>query len=155
MAQPGMPDGGSPSTAPQVPSGSTADLQRGAGALKRLKKRIDGVIKELDESPGSQHKVDSAQRITRKSLSGDNLEFLEADDLFRKYHEVHATLTDLSRTLREQIDGLGLAVRVADHGFDSLEEDEKERYMSIQRKAREQQAPGDGPAGNAGDRGGY
>ncbi|MFG3253602.1 hypothetical protein [Streptomyces sp. NPDC048172] len=153
-----------------VPSGSSADLKRGAGALKRLKKRIDGVIKELDESPGAQHKVAAARKMTRRSLSGDNLEFLEADGLFQKYNEVHDTLTALSKALREQIDGIGIAVKIADHGFDSLEEDEKRRYERIQARADElmrgvdpKAEPKDSPkgegkgeskAGNDGDRGG-
>ncbi|NGO71629.1 hypothetical protein [Streptomyces boncukensis] len=120
-----------------LPEGaSSSDLERGAGALKSLKKRIDGVLEQLDKSAGGKARV-SARRVPRGSFSGQNVAFSEADDLFRKYNEVHATLTALSQALSAQIDGVGLAVKAADRGYDALEADEQRRYATLQRRTEE------------------
>ncbi|MGP3986259.1 hypothetical protein [Streptomyces sp. 3N207] len=116
---------------PVLPSKSQADLKRRAEALKKLKKRIDGVITELDTSPAAKHKI-SCRRVTRQSLGGRNLPFAEADDLFTKYSEVHETLTLLSESLRDQIDAMSIAVKYADGNLDEVEEDEKRRFWEIQ-----------------------
>ncbi|MEW2222430.1 hypothetical protein AB0939_24540 [Streptomyces sp. NPDC006990] len=116
-------------------SSGEGELERRAEALKKLKKRIDGVIAELDTSPAAKHKV-SSRRVTRKSLSGESIRYVEADDLFAKYGEVHDTLTLLSSTLRDQIDATGIAIKGADQGFDTLDEDEKRRFWQIQARAQ-------------------
>jgi len=115
---------------PKTPH-SKGDLERRVGALKKLKKRIDAVISDLDTSPAAKHKI-SCRRVTRRSLGGQDVPFTEADDLFTKYTEVHDTLTLLSTTLRDQIDATGIAIKGADQGFDTLEEDEKRRFWQIQ-----------------------
>ncbi|MEU7317677.1 hypothetical protein [Streptomyces sp. NPDC007083] len=119
-----------PKKASSSPNGD-GELERRAEALKKLKKRIDAVIAELDTSPAAKHKV-SRRRVTRKSLSGESIRYVEADDLFAKYGEVHDTLTLLSSTLRDQIDATGIAIDGADRGFDKLDEDEKRRFWQIQ-----------------------
>ncbi|MBQ1123512.1 hypothetical protein ACH4RA_08045 [Streptomyces smyrnaeus] len=120
-----------PSSGKVSSSSPKGDLERRAEALKKLKKRIDGVISELDTSPAAKHKV-SCRRVTRKSLSGESIPYTEADDLFAKYSEVHETLTLLSSNLRDQIDATGIAIKGADRGFDNLEEDEKRLFWQIQ-----------------------
>jgi hypothetical protein len=115
------------------PSGP--DLKRRAEALKKLKKRIDGVIKDLDGSAAAKHK--SAKRATRASFSGDATLFFEAEDLFNKYTEVHDTLARLSQSLRDQIDAMSIAVKYADGGLDAIEEDERHRFWKIQADSEE------------------
>ncbi|MFE0873928.1 hypothetical protein ACFW4X_03420 [Streptomyces smyrnaeus] len=114
---------------------SKADLKRRAEALKKLKKRIDGVIEELDTSPAAKHKI-SCRRVTRRSLGGQHFPFAEADDLFAKYSEVHDTLTTLSQSLRDQIDAMSIAVKFADGGLDEVEEDERRRFWEIQTRTQ-------------------
>lgn len=117
------------------PTQGGQDLERRAEALKKLKKRIDGVIAELDTSPAAKHKV-SSRRVTRKSLSGESIHYVEADDLFAKCGEVHETLTLLSSTLRDQIDATGIAIKGCDQGFDALDEEEKRRFWRIQARVQ-------------------
>ncbi|MFE9336968.1 hypothetical protein [Streptomyces sp. NPDC007063] len=133
------------------PSQGGQELERRAEALKKLKKRIDGVIAELDTSPAAKHKV-SSRRVTRKSLSGESIHYVEADDLFAKCSEVHETLTLLSSTLRDQIDATGIAIKGCDQGFDALEEDEKRRFWQIQAQAQAAEKKLKHPDGE-GDRG--
>lgn len=122
---------GTPKSRPQ---GVKPDLERRAEALKILKKRIDGALKNMDSSSAAQHNL-SAKRIQRTSFSGQGSPFAEADDLFTKFTEVHDTLVLLSRTLRDQIDATSIAVKVADGGFDAIDEEEKRRYWEISRRA--------------------
>ncbi|KPC90106.1 hypothetical protein ADL27_37615 [Streptomyces sp. NRRL F-6602] len=114
-----------------APTPSKADLKRGAEALKILKKRIDGAITKLDNSAAAKHAI-SARRVTRKSFSGENTLFFEADDLYTKFTEVHDTLTQLSQTLRDQIDAIGIAVKGADGNFDAVDAAERRRFWQIQ-----------------------
>ncbi|MGI5348469.1 hypothetical protein ACQEU8_09770 [Streptomyces sp. CA-250714] len=112
---------------------SKGDLERRVEALKKLKKRIDGVITQLDGSPGAKQNI-AAKRLTRNALSGAGALFFEADDLFTKYNEVHDTLTTLSQNLRDQIDAMSIAVKFADGGFDAVEDEEKRRFWEIYNK---------------------
>ncbi|MBO8193798.1 hypothetical protein ITI46_19340 [Streptomyces oryzae] len=136
MGRPG-PDGKGAPPPVQGPT-SKPDLERRVEALKKLKKRIDGVITQLDGSPGAKHKVD-AKRLTRRALSGEGALFFEADDLFTKYNEVHDTLTSLSKSLRDQIDAMSIAVKIADGKFDQLEDEEKRRFWEIYARAAAQE----------------
>ncbi|WP_211273052.1 hypothetical protein, partial [Streptomyces albus] len=139
-----------------APTPSKADLKRGAEALKILKKRIDGAITKLDNSAAAKHAI-SARRVTRKSFSGENTLFFEADDLYAKFTEVHDTLTQLSQTLRDQIDAIGIAVKGADGNFDAVDAAERRRFWQIQartealtKKTKHADAPhhGDHPMGD-------
>ncbi|MFI7242552.1 hypothetical protein [Streptomyces qinglanensis] len=133
-------------------------LKRRAEALKKLKKSIDGVITGLDTSSAAKHKI-ASKRVSRTSLSGHNIPFAEADDLFSKYSEVHETLTTLSQSLRDQIDAMSIAVKFADGGLDAVEDDERRRFWEIQARTEwlEEKAKrhggdhGDKPGNEGGD----
>ncbi|MER5180194.1 hypothetical protein ABT009_17770 [Streptomyces sp. NPDC002896] len=110
-------------------SGST-DLKRGLEALKTFKKRVDDVLINFEDSPGSSTKV-AAQKISRASFSGTG-KFDEASALYSQYERVHERLTSLSKTLGLQIEAMRIAVHGADVGFDNLEEELRQRFARIQ-----------------------
>ncbi|WP_139141121.1 hypothetical protein [Streptomyces qinglanensis] len=116
---------------PVLPPVKVQDLKRRAEALKKLKKSIDGVITGLDTSSAAKHKI-ASKCVTRASLSGHNIPFFEADDLFSKCGDVFETLITLSQSLRDQIDAMRIAVKYADGGLDAVEEDERRRFWEIQ-----------------------
>ena len=111
-------------------NGGSKDLKRGAEALKTFKKRVDGVLQDLEESKASRSKV-SEQNVSRASFGGSG-GFAEADGLYAQYNRVHTQLTQLSQTLKDQIEAMQIAVHGADVGFDNLEDDVKRRFWEIQ-----------------------
>lgn len=113
-------------------SASTAvDLKVGTQALTTFKQRIDQLLTEFEDSAGSASKV-GAHRIPRPSLSGHGIPFPEADILFTQYERVHEHLTQLSKTLGLQIEAMGIATQGAQHGFDSLDDDQRRRFWEIE-----------------------
>lgn len=115
-------------------SSGTSDLERGVGALKRFRERVNTLLTELEESAASRTKM-SAQTISRASVSGGSAEeFPEAEGLFRQYNRVHQSLVRLSQSLNDQITVLSIGVHAADVGFDNVEEDIRREFAVI--KAR-------------------
>ncbi|MET7681544.1 DUF2563 family protein [Streptomyces sp. NPDC005423] len=109
-----------------------ANLEASGEALGAFVKRVDAVLKDLEGSAGNPKRV-GAQTISRGSLhSGGHGAFNEADDLYHQYNAVHEKLTSLSRTLHLQIEAIGIAVQGAAHGFDNLEEEQRQRFWEIQ-----------------------
>ena len=118
-------------------NGGSKDLKRGAEALKTFKKRVDGVLQDLEDSKASRSKV-SEQRVSRASFGGSG-GFAEADGLYTQYNRVHKELTELSQTLKDQIEAMQIAVHGADVGFDNLEEDVRRRFWAIQQRTAERE----------------
>nr|WP_203622543.1 hypothetical protein [Streptomyces sp. SID8499] len=114
------------------------DLEASGEALKDFVNRVDAVLRDLESSAGSPTKV-GAQTIRLGSLASGSGGFHEARDLYDQYHDVHARLTSLSKTLHLQIEAIGIAVQGAHHGFNSLEEEQRRRFWEIQTEIRELQ----------------
>ena len=121
-----------------------ADLEVSGELLTSFVNRVDAVLRKLQESAGNPAKV-SAQGIKKASLSNmsDASAFPEAQGLYEQYNRVHQELTSLSKTLHLQIEATGIAVQGAAHGFDKLEEEQRQRFWAIQAEIRDiQQAQG-------------
>ncbi|MER5494955.1 hypothetical protein ACWD6I_24580 [Streptomyces sp. NPDC002454] len=132
----GLPD--STGRASYMGAMGSTDLRRGVEALKTFKKSIDQVLSDFEGSAGGTSKVGS-QRVSRTSLSSGSTPFAEADGLFAQYHRVHQRLTELSKSLGEQIEAMGIAVHGADVGFDNVDEDMRRRFWAIRADTREGQ----------------
>lgn len=103
-------------------------LQLEASQLKRFKKRVDGILSELETSAAGSSKV-SGELVPTSSFGATN--FAEATDLSRAYGHVHSQLTKLSQTLGDQIEAMGIAALGIQQGFDTLEDDTKRRFWEI------------------------
>ncbi|MER7413466.1 MULTISPECIES: hypothetical protein [Streptomyces] len=112
------------------------DLEKGAEELRKFKRKVDAILRDLEDSPAATKAV-AWQEITRTSLSGLGVDFKEADSLYKAYTMVHTELLTLSRTVGEQIEAIGIAVHAADIGFDNLEVDQQRRFWDIQQRAQE------------------
>ncbi|PJE99220.1 hypothetical protein CUT44_05495 [Streptomyces carminius] len=104
-------------------------------SLKEFKKRVDGILGDLEKSPASPTKV-GQQEVSRAAFGG---EFAEADGVYREYTRVHTHLTGLSRVLGAQIEAMGIAVHGANIGFGNLEDDLKRRFWQLQQQAQQHQ----------------
>ncbi|MGW2463482.1 hypothetical protein ACWEOA_19295 [Streptomyces sp. NPDC004457] len=109
-----------------------ANLEASGEALGKFVGQVDEVLSALEGSAGNPAKV-GAQTIRATSLtSGGENEFPEAHGLYKQYSRVHHELTTLSKSLHLQIEAIGIAVAGARNGFDSLEEEQRQRFWAIQ-----------------------
>ncbi|NEA49120.1 hypothetical protein G3I35_23365 [Streptomyces sp. SID10815] len=121
-----------------------ANLEASGEALDQFVKRVDAVLRDLEGSAGNPTKV-GAQTIRSASLTtGSASVFPEAHGLYQQYHRVHTELTALSKSLHLQIEAIGIAVQGAHHGFENLEEEQRQRFWAIQRHIKEIQDAKDG-----------
>ncbi|MFC7932046.1 hypothetical protein ACPCAE_11605 [Streptomyces cinereoruber] len=107
----------------------TSDLERGVGALKKFRDRVDGIITDLASGPGGAARL-SARQVTRESL-GVGLPFAEADEFFNEYDRVQKALVALSKSLGGQIELLQIGVHAADVGYNNVEDDQRRRFYEI------------------------
>lgn len=141
-----------------IDGASSADLYKGAEALRTFKSKIDSVLKNFHGSAAGHVKL-SEQTITRAAFSGQSVSFPPADDLHRHYSTVHERLMSLSKMLSLQIEAMGIAAHGADIGFDNLDEEQRQRYWQIQTQItqydqqHEQQPAGRAPIQHSHDHG--
>ncbi|QKW52720.1 hypothetical protein [Streptomyces buecherae] len=111
-----------------------ADLAREAETLSYFKGKIDKILLDLESSPAAKSKIGD-QTITRAAYGTG---FSAADDLASMYDKVHGRLEKFSQTLGDQLEALGIAVQIADRGYDSIDAKQAARLREIQRRAREE-----------------
>ncbi|MTE21277.1 hypothetical protein F0L17_19585 [Streptomyces sp. TRM43335] len=112
---------------------SAGKLRGELESLKDFKKRVDGILRTLEDSPASPARV-GRQEVPRSAFGGD---FAEADGVYAQYNRVHTQLASLSKALGDQIEAMRIAVHGADIGFGNLEDDLKRRFWEIQGRALE------------------
>jgi hypothetical protein len=111
--------------------GPRPDLEVSSDALRQFVSTVDGVLKNLEESPANPARV-GEQTIRHTSLRSGSAAFHEADALYTTFNEVHQALTNLSKTLHLQLEAIGIAVEGAKGTFSNLEEEQRRRFYEIQ-----------------------
>lgn len=106
------------------------DIQH--SAMKGFKKRVDELLRELDDSEAAPAKV-GQDRLSRAQLG--SAEFKEAQFLYDSYAIVHDELEKLSKALGAQIEGMGLAVQASRVGYENLDADIKARMRAVNAEA--------------------
>ncbi|GHA13924.1 hypothetical protein ACFOOM_32900 [Streptomyces echinoruber] len=152
MSANGGSDGGAPDTGrsfdtlhgvnPQM----ALDIQH--SAMKRFKKRVDELLRELDESEAAPGKV-GRDRLSRAHLG--SADFKEAQFLYESYTIVHDELENLSRALSAQIEGMGLAVHASQVGYENLDHDIRARMKEVNAEAERYYVPQRDPYARQGD----
>ncbi|MCX5406934.1 hypothetical protein OHA37_24055 [Streptomyces sp. NBC_00335] len=100
-------------------------------SLTDYKKRVDGLLAKLVESPASDKKL--ADGTLPENSLGEG--FAEAKRLFTAYSNVHTQLLALSKGLADQIEGLSFAIQTSHGGFEGVDEDTKRRMLAISKQA--------------------
>ncbi|MEU2926385.1 hypothetical protein ABZ636_15280 [Streptomyces sp. NPDC007251] len=113
--------------------GGSANLRRGADALSKFSDGLSNALTRFEESPASPSRL-GHHGLDRKSFGGAEIPFTEADDLHKKYTEVHDLLMSMSSTLRLHIEALQLAARSADSTYDGTEDEVRRRFWEIKTK---------------------
>ncbi|MFF9818351.1 hypothetical protein [Streptomyces sp. NPDC014006] len=112
------------------------DIQH--SALKDFKRRVDALLRELDESEAASGKV-GEDRLPRAHLG--SADFKEAQFLYDSYTIVHDELENLSKALSTQLEGMGLAVHASRVGYANLDDAIKARMRAINAEAEKYYDP--------------
>ncbi|MEU5435609.1 hypothetical protein AB0G73_19825 [Streptomyces sp. NPDC020719] len=124
---------------------AAADLAREAESMMTFKKRVDGLLTELNESEASSTKI-GADRLAKSELGPDD--FKESAFLYGAYEVVHERIGQLSKALSMQIEGLCIAVLAAENGYDGVDADVRDRMRAISGELQKQyETYGRGPSG--------
>ncbi|MET7296784.1 hypothetical protein ABZS79_32605 [Streptomyces griseoloalbus] len=116
------------------------DIQH--SAMKSFKKRVDELLRELDESEAAPTRV-GQDRLSRAQLG--SADFKEAQFLYDSYAIVHDELENLSKALGAQIEGMGLAVHASRVGYENLDSDIKARMKAVNAEAEKYYVVGRDP----------
>lgn len=111
-------------------------------AMAGFKKRVDALLRELDESEAAPAKV-GQDRLQRAQLGA--AEFKEAQFLYDSYAIVHDELEKLSKALGTQIESMGLAVHASRVGYENLDADIKARMRAVNAQAEKYYVAGRDP----------
>ncbi|WP_405186690.1 hypothetical protein OG582_25335 [Streptomyces anulatus] len=99
-----------------------------AQKMKTFKNRVDDLLIALDGSEAAPTRMGN-DRMSRGQLGA--AEFGEAQFLYESYTVVHDELEKLSKALGAQIEGMGLAVHSSRVGYDSVDQDIRDRMKAI------------------------
>ncbi|MFH8597683.1 hypothetical protein [Streptomyces rimosus] len=113
--------------------GSAGQLRVFAGELAKFRKRVDDLHDQLKKS--SAGPTAFGERKVEPSAYGQG--FPEAENLAAAYEEVLAQLKQFSDVFADQIETLGVGVDVAQHGYDSIDAEVKQRLAAIQHRTQD------------------
>ncbi|MFE3646465.1 hypothetical protein ACFXO2_01195 [Streptomyces sp. NPDC059152] len=121
-----------------APQGKSVDLGVDPEKLRKLKDRVEDLLARLKDSNAGPATL-SHRRITPASFGQD---FAEAQSLATAYEKVLSQLEAFSKAFGDQIETLSIGTRVAEHGYEAIDADVKNRLAAIQRRTQElHQAP--------------
>lgn len=111
-------DGGGP---------TAADVKVQLETLTTFKNRIDGMLKDLDQSDAAPKKV-GQDRLQQAHLGTG---FGESSKLMSTYSHVHDRLEVLSQLLADQIEVMGITIEGAHNGYANVDEEQRRRMWAI------------------------
>ncbi|MFC0598610.1 hypothetical protein [Streptomyces palmae] len=123
---------------PKDDAGSTpptfgSSLVKEAETLSKFKGRIDTVLTALQESAASKKNI-SHQTIPQHAYGKD---FAAAKSMAEHYDKVRLRLEELSQFLGDRIEAMGIAAKIAERGYDSIDDDLAARLRELEKRARE------------------
>ena len=101
--------------------------------MGQFKSKVDELLIELEESEASPDKV-SADRLLQSHLGTPALK--ESAYLYGAYTIVHDELERLSKMLAMQMEGLSIAVQASRTGYESIDEDIRQRMRRLGQESR-------------------
>ncbi|MCT2591272.1 hypothetical protein LHJ74_15385 [Streptomyces sp. N2-109] len=122
---------------PGLPAPSPGQLLAGLESMRGFKKRVDGLLDELDGSDAQPVRI-ADDRITPAGLGTG---FGEASTLHHSYTLIHEQLTELSRILSGQISALSTALTGARSGYEGVDLDTRDQMWAIQAESERHYDP--------------
>ncbi|NEC68517.1 hypothetical protein [Streptomyces sp. SID9727] len=106
------------------------DLDAPGESLKSFKSRVDRLLMTLDGSSAAHGRI-TEQKVAAAAYG---TRFVEAMALSTTYALVHLRLTELSRTLGEQLEAMGITVDLADRDYEDVDQEYANRLRAIQKR---------------------
>ena len=101
-----------------------------AETLEKFRKKADGILTKLLGSQASPKQL-ADEKMLRTELGGGQGAFIEADELFDAYESVVTQLKQLSKMLSDSVEGLSIAVRASQSGYEEIDDDVKRRMLAL------------------------
>ncbi|WP_393058785.1 hypothetical protein [Streptomyces sp. LN549] len=114
---------------PDDPATKPSDLDTPTESLQKFKIRVDKLLTALDGSPAAHGRI-TEQKVTPTAYGTG---FPEAIGLSGAYDKVHARLVELSKTLGDQLEAMGITVDIADRGYQNVDQEHADRLNAIQK----------------------
>lgn len=107
-----------------------------AETLENFRKKADGILTKLLGSQASPKQL-ADEKMVREELGGGSGAFIEAQELFGAYESVVAQLKQLSKMLSDSVDGLSIAIRASQGGYEAMDDDVKRRMRALNQRTGE------------------
>ncbi|MEU7029824.1 hypothetical protein AB0A60_24480 [Streptomyces sp. NPDC046275] len=113
--------------------GGKQGLDVGEVTLLTFQTRMQKLVDELKGSPAEHTKI-GEQKVTAASYGTG---FSAATQLHGAYEKVHTRLEELTKIFGETIEAMGIRAQIADKGYDSVNEEQRDRYREILKSTQE------------------
>ncbi|MEV6330844.1 hypothetical protein [Streptomyces sp. NPDC051909] len=118
---------------PNGDGGGKQGLDVGEVTLLTFQTRMQKLVDELKGSPAEHTKI-GEQKVTAASYGTG---FSAASELHGAYEKVRTRLEELTKIFGETIEAMGIRAQIADKGYGSVNEEQRERFQQIQKTTQE------------------
>ncbi|MFD5328650.1 hypothetical protein [Streptomyces sp. NPDC127092] len=113
--------------------GGKQGLEVGEVTLLTFQTRMQKLVDELKGSPAEHTKI-GEQKVTAASYGTG---FSAATELHGAYEKVRTRLEELTKIFGETIEAMGIRAQIADKGYASVDQEERERFQEITKRAQD------------------
>ncbi|MEU8622731.1 hypothetical protein [Streptomyces sp. NPDC048623] len=113
--------------------GGKQGLEVGDVTLLSFQTRMQKLVDDLKGSPAESTKI-GEQKVTAASYGTG---FSAASELHGAYEKVRARLEELTKIFGETIEAMGIRAQIADKGYGSVDQEQRERFQQIQKSTQE------------------
>ncbi|MCM2425803.1 hypothetical protein [Streptomyces sp. RKAG337] len=103
------------------------DMDIGLQDLRGFKQRVDGLLKDLDDSQAAPDKMGDGRLHQGQIGTG----FAGAEELMSAYTHVHSQLELLSTTMANQIEAMSISVEIARVGYENVDIDTRNHLLNL------------------------
>ncbi|MER5962488.1 hypothetical protein [Streptomyces sp. NPDC002057] len=136
----------------------TQAVKYSADSMAELKTDVDKLIVSLDKTMKTTADPNgSVSEVDRTKFGGGGAAWAEAQSAYTSYAKVRQSLVDLSKLLKDCLEGLGIAAVASQGGIEAMDEDIKLKMRGIYERTKvahdqhEQQKNQSDPTANGSD----
>jgi hypothetical protein len=116
-----------PLDAAPLDAGAVRGLSVALEDLRTFKKRVDGLLDDLEGSAADPKKIGSDHLRATQIGHG----FSEANDLMKAYTYVHEQLSTLSKSMADQIESMSILLHIGRVGLSNVDVETQNRLLDL------------------------